>query len=102
MSAPNILFEFTEEVFLIDNITAEEITTDKNTTLRFSEIVREVVINNFLKLPKSLPAPIKNIKYELNILKKSIDKDIPKRFHDQFESLVKKFSDIFFPNQNGS
>ena len=46
-------------------------------------------------MPKPLPAPIKNIKYDLNILKKSVDKDIPKRFHDQFGSLVKEFSDNF-------
>ena len=46
-------------------------------------------------MPKSIPGPIKNSKYDLNILKKSVDKDIPKRFHDQFGSLVKAFSDIF-------
>ena len=53
------------------------------------------MINNISKLPKPLPAPIKNKKYDLNILKKSVDKDIPKRFHDQFGSLVNELSDIF-------
>ena len=97
VSAQNVLFDFTEEVIpiAIDNKTEEEITIYKNTTLGFSEIIPEAVINNISKLPKSLPAPIKNNKYDLNILKKSIDKDIPKRFHDQFGSLVKEFSDIF-------
>ena len=61
----------------------------------FPEIVPEAVINNISKLPKLLPAPIKNNKYDLNILKKSVDEDIPKCFHDQFGSLVKEFSDIF-------
>ena len=97
VSAPNVLFDLTEEVIpiTIDNQTEEEITIYKNRTLGFSEIVPEAVINNISKLPKSLPAPIKNNKYDLNILKKSVDKDIPKRFHDQFGSLVKEFSDIF-------
>ena len=97
VSAQNVLFDFTEEVIpiAIDNKTEEEITIYKNTTLGFSEIVPETVINNISKLPKLLPAPIKNNKYDLNILKKSVDKDIPKRFHDQFGSLVKEFSDIF-------
>ena len=97
VSAPNVLFDFTEEVIpiAIDNKTEEEITIYKNTTLGFSEIVPGAVINNISKLPKLLPAPIKNNNYDLNFLKKSVDKDIPKRFHDQFGSLVKEFSDIF-------
>ena len=97
VSAPNVRFEFTEEVIpiAITNETEEEITIYKNTTLGFSKIVPEAVINNTWKLPKPLPAPIKNNKYDLNKLKKSVDKDIPKRFHDQFGSLVKKFCDNF-------
>ena len=46
-------------------------------------------------MPKSLPAPIKNNKYDLNKLEQSVDKDNPKRFHDHFGSLVKEFSVIF-------
>ena len=101
VSAPNVVFDLTEEVIpiVIDNKTEEEITIYENTTLGFSEIVPEAVINNISKLPKPLPAPIKNNKYDLNILKKSVDKDIPKRFHDQFGSLVKEFSDIFFKSE---
>ena len=97
VSAPNVLSDLTEEVIpiAIDNRTEEEITIYKNTTLGFSEIEPEAVINNISKLHKSLPAPIKNNKFDLNNLKKSVDKDIPKRFHDQFGSLVKEFSDIF-------
>ena len=67
----------------------------KNTTHRFSEIVPEAVINNISNLPKPLPAPIKNNKYDLNILEKSVDKENPKRFHDQFGSLKEKCPDIF-------
>ena len=95
VSAPYMLFDLTEEIIpiAIDNKTEEEITIYKNTKLGFSEFVREAVINNISKLPKSLPAPIKNNNYDLNILKKSVDKDIPQRFHDQFGSLVKEFSD---------
>ena len=37
----------------------------------------------------------KNNKHDLNSLKNSVDQDIPKHFQDQFEILVKKFSDIF-------
>ena len=61
VSAPNVLFDFTEEVIpiAIDNKTEEEITIYKNTTLGFSEFVPEAVINNISKLPKSLPVPIK-------------------------------------------
>ena len=97
VSAQNVLFDFTEEVIpiAIDNKTEEEITIYKNPTLGFSEIVPEAVINNISKLPKSIPLPIKKSKYDLNIFKKSVDKDIPKCFHDQFGSLVKKISDIF-------
>ena len=99
VSAPNVLFDLTEEVLpiAIDNKTEEEITIYKNTTLGFgfSEIVPEAVKNNISQLPESLPALIKNNKYDLNILKKSVEKDIPKRFHDQFGSLKKEFSDIF-------
>ena len=97
VSATNVLFDLTEEVIpiAIDNKTEEEITIYKSTTLGLSEIVPEAVINNISKLPKALPVPTKNNKYDLNILRKSIDKDIPKRFHDQFGSLVKDFSDIF-------
>ena len=101
VSAQNVFFDFTEEVIpiAIDNKTEEEITIYKNTTLGFSEIVQEAVKNNISKVPKLLPALIKNNKYDLNILKKSVDKDIPKRFHDQFGSLVKEFSDIFSKSQ---
>ena len=97
VSAPNVLFDLREEVIpiAIDNETEEEITIYKNTTLGFAEIVPEAVLNNISKMPKSLPAPNQNTKYDLNILRKSVDKDIPKGFHDQFGSLVKKFSDIF-------
>ena len=97
VSAPNVPFDLTEEVIpiAINNKTEEEITIYKNTTLGFSKILPEAVINNISKLPKSLPAPIKNNKYDLNILKKTVGEDIPKRFHDQFGSLVKEFSDIF-------
>ena len=97
LSAPNVLFDLTEEVIpiAIDNKTQEEITIYKNTTLGFSAIVLEAVLNKITKMPKSLPAPIKNNKYDLNILKKSVDKYILKRFHDQFGSLMKEFSDIF-------
>ena len=97
VSEPIVLFGLTEEVIpiAINNKTEEEITIYKNTTLGFSEILPEAVINNISKLPKPLPAPIKNNNYDLNILKKSVDKDIPKRFHDQFGSLVKEFSNIF-------
>ena len=61
VSAQIVFFDFTEEVILIaiDNKTEEEITIYKNTTLGFSEIVPEAVINNISKLPKPLPAPIK-------------------------------------------
>ena len=34
-------------------------------------------------------------KYNLEILKRSVGKDIPMRFHDQFESLVEECSDSF-------
>ena len=97
VSAPNVLFDFREEVIpiAINNKTEEEITIYKNTTLGFSETLPEAVMNNISKLPKPLPAPIKNNKYDLNSLKNSVDKDIPKRSHDQFGSLVKEFSDIF-------
>ena len=97
VSAPIVLFDLTEEVIpiAIDNKTQEEITIYKNTTLGFSEIVPEAVINNISKLPKPLPAPIKNNKYDLNFLKKFVDKYIPMCFHYQFGSLVKEFSDIF-------
>ena len=96
MSAPNVFFDLTEEVIpiTINNKTEEEITIYKNTTLGFSKILPEAVINNISKLPKPLPTPIKNKKYELNFLKKSVDKDTPKRFHDLFGSLVKELSDI--------
>ena len=97
VSAPNVFFDLTEEVIpiAIDNKIEEDITIYKNTILGLPEIIPEAVINNISKLPKTLPAPIKNNKYDLNILKISVDKDIPKRFHDQFGFLVKEFSDIF-------
>ena len=97
MSAPNVLFDFTEEVIpiAIDNKTEEQVTIYENTTLGFSEIVPEAVIKNNSKLPKSPPGPIKNNQYDLNFLKKCVDNDIPKRFHDQLEAIVKEFSDIF-------
>ena len=96
VSAPNVFFDLTDEVIpiTVDNKTEEEITIYKNTTLGFSEIVPEAIVKKISKMPKSLPAPIKN-KYDLNILKKSVDNDIPKRFQDQFGSSVKEFSDIF-------
>ena len=97
VSAPNVLFELTEEVIPIafNNKTEEEITIYKNTALGFSQISPESVINDNSKLPKPISAPFKNNKHDINILKKSVDKDIPKRFHDQFGPLVKEFSDIF-------
>ena len=97
MSAPKIFFDLTEDVMPIanHNKTEEEITIYKNTTLGFPKIVPEAVINNSSKSPKSLPAPIENNEYDLNILKKSVVKDIRKRFHDQFGPLVKEFSYIF-------
>ena len=97
MSGPNVFFYFTDEVFpiAIDNKTEEEIAIYRNTTLGFSKIVAEPVMNKILKMLDSLPVPTNNNKYDQNILKNSVDKDIPKLFLDQFESLVKEFSDIF-------
>ena len=95
LSEPNVLFDLTEEVIPIAvDKTEEKITIYKNTTLGFSEIVPEAVMNNISKLPNSLYAPIRN-EYDLNMLKNSVDKDIPKPFPDQFASLVKDFFDIF-------
>ena len=90
-------FDFTQKLFPIatDNKTEEEITIFRNTTLGFSEIAPEVVINNISKLSKSSTVPVKNNKYDLNILKNSVDKDSPERFQDQIESFMKVFSDIF-------
>ena len=61
VSARNVVFDFTEDVIpiAIDNKTEEDITIYRNTTLEFSEIVREAVINNISKLPKSIPVSIK-------------------------------------------
>ena len=72
VSAPNFLFDLTEEVIpiAIDNKTEEEITIYKNTTLGFSEIVPEAVINNISKLPESLPAPIKKKQIRLEHFEK--------------------------------
>ena len=96
VSAPNIFFDLSEEVIpiAIYNKT-EKITIYKNTTLGFSENVPEAVINNILRMLKPLPAPIKNNKNDLNNLKKSVEKGIPKRFHDQFGSSVEDISDVF-------
>ena len=101
MSAENVTFDFSEEVtqIAINNKTEEEITIYKNIRLRISENVPKVVISMFSKMPKTLPVPIRNNKQNLNILKKSVDKDMSKRFHDQFESLVKEFSDNFFMSE---
>ena len=95
-------FDFMEAVYAIaiDNKTEVDVTIFRNTTLGFSEIVPEAVINDISRLPKSLPVPIKNNKYDLNFLKKSVDKDIRKRFHDQFGSSVKEFSDIFSKSES--
>ena len=97
VSAPKVLLDLTREVIpiAIDNKSEEEITIYKNTTLGFSDIVPEAVTNNFSKLTKPLPVPIKSSKYDLNILKKSVGKVIPKRFRDQIASSVKKFSHLF-------
>ena len=97
VSAPNVLFDLTEEVIpmAVDTETEKEITIYKNITLGFSAIVPEAVISNISKLPKPLTATIKYNKYDLNKLEKVVDKDIPKCFHDQFGSSVKEFSDIF-------
>ena len=97
VSAPNVFLDLTEEIIpiAIDNNFEEEITIYKITTLGFSQIVPEALINSISKLPKPLPAPIIKNKNDLNILKKSADKDIPKRFQDLFESLVKQFSNSF-------
>ena len=103
VSAPNVFLDLTEEVIpiAIDNKTEEEITIYKNTTLGFSAIVPEAVINNNSKLPNSFPAPIKNNKHDLNTLEKSVDKDVPMRFHDQFGSLVKKIFRYLFQIRKG-
>ena len=88
VSAPNVFLDLTEEVIpiAINNKTGEEIVIYKNIPLGFSEILPEAVINNISKLHKPLHAPIKYNKYDLKKLEKSVDKDIPKRFHDQFGS----------------
>ena len=97
VSAPTVLFDSTEEFHSIDfdNKTEERITVYKNTTIGFTDFLPKAVIKNNTKLRKSLPASIKVKKYDLNILKKYFDRDVPNRFHDQFRSFVKKFSDIF-------
>ena len=102
MSEPSEFFRITVEVIpiAIEKKTEEEITNYRNATLGFSENVLGAVMKYVSKLPKSQPVPIKTNKHGLEILKNSVDKDIPKRFYDQFEYLVKEFASTF-PNRNG-
>ena len=98
VSAPKILIDLSEEIIpiAIDNGTEEKITNYTNTTLRLCKTVQKILINHSTNMPKLQEVPTKNNKHEMNTWKNSVDKDIRKRFHDQFESLVKEITKRFF------
>ena len=98
ISAPNILFNLSEETIpiAIDNKTDNEITIYKDTTLGFSEIVPQAVINSITNIPSSSKlVPMKPNKYDLVNVKKSADKTVPRRYQTQFASLIDEYSDVF-------
>ena len=98
LSAPNVLFDLTEEVIpvAIDNRTDNDVTIYKDTTLGFSEIVPPAVLNSISHDETQLQVlPAKPNKYDLNLVKKSVVEPIPRSCQEKFARLVDDFQDIF-------
>ena len=106
ISAPNILFDFSDDTIpvIMTNTTDSEITIYKNTTLGSSEFVSDEIINN---VSRPLPAPsvppaegsVQNrtdsSKYDLQTVITSVDPTIHRQYHQQFAALVKEFKHVF-------
>ena len=100
ISAPNILFNFSDEVIpiAIENKTAMDKTIYKNTTLGFSEIVSDETLQN-ARNPQEAP-PVKQLnKYDLRNVTTSIDKNLPSSIQKQFNDLIYEYKDIFSKNE---
>ena len=98
LSAPNVLFDLSDEIIpiAIDNRTENDITIYKDTTLGFSEIVPPAVLNYITNEEAPLQmTPLKPDKYDLDRVKKSVKGPIPRDCQEQFARLVDDFRDIF-------
>ena len=106
ISAPNILFDFSDEMIpvIMTNTTDSEITIYKNTTLGSSQLVFDEIINNFsrpLLAPSAPPAAgsVQNrtdsSRYDLQTVITSVDPTIHRQYHQQFAALIKEFRHVF-------
>ena len=106
VSAPNILFDFSDEMIpvIMTNTTDSEITIFKNATLESSEVISDEIISNVsrpLLAPSAPPAAgsVQNrtdsSRYDLQTVISSVAPSIHRQYHQQFAALVKEFRHVF-------
>ena len=104
VSADHVLFNFSEETIpvMVTNTGDEAIMIHKNTTLGQSELVATDKIQNISTL-KSRKSPKltdkKDAKYDLKLVKISIDTGISQEAKAKFCKLINEFSDVFSKNE---
>ena len=104
VSADHVLFNFAEEAIpmMVKNTRDEAVMIHRNTTLGQSELVATDKIQNISTL-KSRKSPKltdrKDAKYDLKLVKNSIDIDISPEAKAKFSELINEFSDVFSKNE---
>ena len=106
ISAPNILFDFSDEMIpvIMTNTTDSEITIFKITTLGSSELVSDEIINFVSRPLLASSAPpaagsvqnrIESSRNDLQTVITSVDPTIHRQYHQQFAALFKEFMHVF-------
>ena len=104
VSADHVLFKFAEETIpvMVTNTGDEAVMIHKGTTLGQSELVATDEIQNISTL-KSRKSPKltdkKDAKYDLKLVKNSIDTGISQEAKAKFSKLINEFSDVFSKNE---
>ena len=95
-SAPNILFNYSEEVIPIAlaNKAHTDVTIYKNTTLGFSEVTPDGWLNGISPMPKPLPVTQLS-KYDLRHVTQAIDSSVSPDCQNKFKDLVQEYKSIF-------
>ena len=104
VNADYVLFNFAEETIpvMVTNTVDEAVMIHKNTTLGQSELVATDKNQNISTL-KSRKSPKitdkKDAKYDLKLVKNSIDTGIFPEAKAKFSELINEFSDVFSKNE---
>ena len=106
LTAPDMLFTLTEDTIplVIENSGDSPITVHKHTTLGSSEVISRERIQNIGTAQTGFANDTKmtdmvDEKYDLNLVKGSIDHELYAPIKSQFSALIDELSDVFSKNE---